>query len=257
MATVEEVASRVIELALDIEDEGAHYVWGSAGATPGGQEGSRMRPGAVDLVQPQSTDAANPAVFAACCRVENYYVCAGRYDPDRGGIEGGRRWNQGETDLEAYLSELRGQPEDEWEPYFDVYSPRRVVKAGKPGDIVWGEDCRDRRHFDCVGFVNYLYDAALAELTTRWAGKPWSMSIAQYKAESGLGATAAVSGGSLMEGDILTIGNHHIGLFAGDGDGSTDNPGRVVQAADTEMGVIVGDYKPQWDGMYRLSPAAL
>ena len=185
--------------------------------------------------------------------MQGYYVCAGRFDA----IEGGRRANPGDPDLEEYLAELRSVSQDDWWPFYDVFSPRRVIKNGAAGDLVWGEDCRYRRHFDCVGFVNYCYDIALLELTERWAESPWALSLTQYQADPVIAATTRVAPGALMAGDILTVGNHHIGLFAGDGDGSPGSPGTVVQAADTPVGVIYGNFQPGWDGWFRLSPAAL
>jgi NlpC/P60 family len=250
------VRERIIELATDFADDHCHYVWGACGATPGGQDGSRGRPGQVNLVTPARTDPANPAVFAACCGVDGMMVCAGRYDEANGGIEGGRPANPSDADLIAYLSGLDATDADSWEPYFDWFSPRIAIEKGKPPYLVWGEDCRDIRHFDCVGLVNYCYDTAMAELVPQWADRPWHLSIAQYN--DPISGTFPVSNGSLIAGDILTRGNHHIGLYVGDGDGSPDNPGTVVQAEQTSTGLQIRDYvSGTWDARRRLADGVL
>jgi hypothetical protein len=250
------VRERIIELATDFADEGCHYLWGACGATPNGNEGSRHRPNAVRLVNPAWTDPANPAIFAACCSVDGMNVCAGRYDESNGGIEGGRTANSWDPDLVTYLSELDALDVESWEPYFDYFTPRMVIEKGKAPYLVWGEECRDVRHFDCVGLVNYCYDTAMAEMVPQWADRHWHLSIAQYN--DPISGTYPVSDGSLIAGDILTRGNHHIGLYVGEGDGSPGNPGTVVQAEQTSTGLQVRDYvSPTWDARRRLADGLL
>ena len=69
--------------------------------------------------------------------------------------------------------------------------------------IVWGEDCRGVRHFDCVGFVNFVLN-----VTT---GQQWTFNISQY----GAGITSATSvplDSPPEDGDILVLGTEHIGF---------------------------------------------
>jgi hypothetical protein len=252
MADPADERNYIIELATGFAEDGCHYLWGACGATPGGSEGSRQRPGSVALVVPARTDPTNPAVFAAACAVDGMNVCAGRFDADHGGIEGGRPANPSDEDLITYLKGLADQDESAWEPYCDYFSPRMAIEKGKAPYLVWGEDCRDIRHFDCVGLVNYCYDTAMAERVSQWAGRNWQLSIDQYLSPNS--GTFAVSDGSLLAGDILTIGNHHIGLYVGDGDGGPDNLGTVVQAEQTSTGLQIRDYNPAtWTSRRRLA----
>ena len=77
-----------------------------------------------------------------------------------------------------------------------------------------GEDCVGRRHFDCIGFVNYCVAKVLA--------RPL-FGIAHYRSASTVGARI-VEDQSFMNGDILVKGRvdeddeddevNHIGIVA-------------------------------------------
>jgi hypothetical protein len=107
---------------------------------------------------PPRTDPADPAVFAAGCGGQ---VCGGRFDHARGGIAGGRVARRTDVDLLVYLAELASLPEDDWRPFFEFFSPRCPGSASEARRIVWGEDCRGRRHFDGVGLVNWCLEQAV------------------------------------------------------------------------------------------------
>ena len=72
-----------------------------------------------------------------------------------------------------YMDYLRNTPEQNWQPYREVVAAPR---AGNIGDNhlrpVWGEDCRNKRHFDCDSFVNYVL--------TKTTKKPWGFTQPQY-----------------------------------------------------------------------------
>ena len=58
---------------------GSHYLWGSAGATPGFTDGSLHLPGSVTIASP-SLDHNSPCVCAAQCHASGQnYVCAERF----------------------------------------------------------------------------------------------------------------------------------------------------------------------------------
>src|SRR5690348_12107598 len=103
MASIREKCDKTIQVAMSLV--GCHYLWGAAGATPGGSEGINRRPGSVALAAPR-TAPTNPAVFAAQCSVDGLHTCGGRWDASHGGIEGGRTASPSDQDLINYLDGL-------------------------------------------------------------------------------------------------------------------------------------------------------
>ena len=214
---------------------GSHYLWGSAGATPNGHDGAWYRLNSVGL-EPSSLDAAKPTVFAASCDVDGHFVCAGNFNK----LPGGRYADPRDWDLKNYLDML-GRLGDEsfWYPYYSRFTPR-VVKGKNVSNnnlIVWGEDCRYVRHFDCIGFVNHV----LSQTTN----PQWHYSIQQYSQGAG-GLTPVPLSDPPADGDILTRGVEHIGFLCADG--------HVVQAEEHSTGVH-GDeiYRAaRWDKRLRI-----
>ena len=242
-----DMIDRFGSLALSQVDAGAHYVWGSAGATPGGAEGTRRRPGDVFL-EPARLAPGSPSVFAAACSVSGRHVCAGRYQNEV--LGGGRPAAADDADLVAYLASLEDRDETEWEPYYELYTPR-VTDSGL---IVWGEDCRGRKHFDCVGLINWCAENAVDR---RY---PISYEISQW-ASNISGTKAVLLTEEIMHGDILIRSeppDHpfcHIGMLAIDP--LTGFQG-VVEAASSELGVIKTEgYNPERWTLRRRPTAAL
>ena len=113
--------------------------------------------------------------------------------------------------------------------------------------LVWGEDCRYVRHFDCIGFVNFVLS-----LTT---SQKWSFSISQYAAGNITGATSVPLDGPLMDGDILVRNTEHIAFLCADG--------RILQAQDHATSVHANEsylgqkdkddkMKTSWTGRFRV-----
>jgi len=207
---------------------GSHYLWGAAGATPQGQDGASYRPNSVYLAQ-SSLDPSSPCIFAAACDVQGHFVCAGAFKR----FPGGRAATRYDSDLQNYLASLNDYDSSaNWPCYYDVFTPRVVqgYNVAEKGTIVWGEDCRYRRHFDCIGFVNYVLSASTS--------RPWGYSIDQY-ANGITGAYAIDKDADLADADILIRGSEHIGLLGANG--------KVVQAEQASKGVH-GDspYDSSW-----------
>ncbi len=260
MAGKLDARQKVIDLARTFN--GSHYLWGSAGATPGFQDGSPHRPGSVSLARP-SLDPHSPCLNAAQCSVSGYYVCAGRCVKAHGPIvqpsDLTGRWN---LDLGDFLTTFRAEGwkvymlgyADEKRSYFLNLTPRVVIGSNiderYQGRIVWGEDCRWKRHFDCIGFINYVFNKTAPNIYSK--DKLWSANIEQWvnsTQEVNLDSPA-VPGDILFRGGVNkktgTMEYHHIALLAEDN--------YVVQAEQAVTGVH--DDSPyiakEWDFRRRL-----
>jgi hypothetical protein len=243
-----EKCERVVEVALSLV--GSHYVWGAAGATPGGSEGINRRRGSVDLVAAR-TSASNPAVFCAQCAVDGVHICGGRWDAGNGGIEGGRTANPSDQDLVAYLGGLDATAPEDWQPYYEYFTPRVQEGRTVQRQLVWGEDCRGKQHFDCIGFINYCIEVALDR------SRDIQASIQQWAAD--LSGTAGVAlTDTPYPGDILIkSGYKHIAFLVGDGTGDGDW-GQIVHAEQTSTGVLTRSFDPgAWAYRRRLTSAIL
>ncbi len=224
---------------------GCHYLNGSYGAYPRGEDGdgSPNRKGGVYLIaDPKRLDPTVDrektgfAVKAATMLTKGTQcVCAGSYAK----IPGGRTAKPSDPDLKNYLAKLGPDPKS-WPNFYEIYTPRRAYGQGQRGALVWGEDCTEIRHFDCISYVNYC----LWKLT----GSMTSFEIRHWKDEGAgadknrwvskvTGATVYRLGPSgtnptLQDGDIVAgtpQNSEHIGFVGSDG--------TVYQAQDTTMGV--------------------
>jgi hypothetical protein len=219
----------IIDYALQFL--GSHYLHGSCGDTPEYDDGVWYNTTSV-VIGPPSTDVNDPKIFAAQLhkdQVARYglYVCAGRFEK----IWGGRYAISTDPDLQEYLNSLEAKPQCLWEPFHLKFSPRTIRGAnigptwddpvGNNGRTVWGEDCRHKRHFDCVSFVNYV----LSYTTTR----KWGFAIVDYAKASADFFTEITKTDPAVAGDILLRGSTHIGFLA-----ANDH---VVQAQQHDAGV--------------------
>jgi hypothetical protein len=210
---------------------GSHYLWGAAGARPQENDGAWYRHGSVSL-DADAKSNEQPSVFAATCDVAGHYVCSGNFKhfmnhPDQNNGFNGGYAHASDKQLTDYLDTLRKLGSDSfWYPYQSRFTPR-VMKGQNLGNddnkIVWGEDCRYVRHFDCIGFVNFVLS-----LTT---GHKWAYSIQQY--QGGMtGATSVPFDDPPEDGDILVRdgqGEGHIAFLRADG--------QVLQAEDHSSSV--------------------
>ncbi len=214
---------------------GSHYLWGSGGAKPDVSDGAWYRAGSVTLVPPV-LDAMAPSVFAAQCSVDGLHICAGRYKK----IPGGRQTQAGIQDVRLYLDGLSQLPQSMWQPYYGVFTPRTVVGYTVDRKIVWGEDCRDKRHFDCISFINYV----LTNSTQPF----WNGSIEQFRTNSAI-TTAINMDDPPVPGDLVFHGNDHIAFLC--------ETGKVIQAQDHANGVHEDEtYHPvHWSDRRRIPDA--
>jgi hypothetical protein len=218
--------------------DGCHYLTGAAGATPGNADGAAYRRGEVGMAAP-SFDPKAPCIFAAESSILGHSICGGRWSTF------GRDARPSDWDLTHYLK----QQEEKYaqtrtlEPYYKYYTPRLTKTKGKSGQLAWGEDCRNKRHFDCIGLVNYLL-SSVCDMKKSYKEKGFSADILQHK-----GSTKRIALDAPSEaGDILYkkmmnpdgSSHDHIGLLLMDD--------TVIQAEQTSVGVTIKPYKGTgWD----------
>jgi hypothetical protein len=242
-------AQRAADLAVAQVADRAHVLPGAGGARPGQSDGTLLRPAGVTLV-PGRTDPADPAVFAAHC---GEHVCGGRFDQTNGGIAGGRPARRTDIDLLVYLAELASRPVDDWQPFFEFFSPRCLDSEATGRRIVWGEDCRGRRHFDAAGLVSWCLEQAVD------ARYPITFDATTWASDADGTATVPLTDPP-RPGDIVlsaqTDRDTTIGILVGSG--REDAPGGlsdVVFAEGTAVGVVRRPFSPaRWTR--RLRPTA-
>ncbi|MEQ9406625.1 MAG: NlpC/P60 family protein [Fuerstiella sp.] len=169
----------VIQVARRVEQSGAHYLTYTFGAMPGQADGitGRFLSLVNDLNWP--TLAVKTAEF-------NHLRCVGRYAKVNGERQN-RPTSRPPTsgDLAVWLESARGAPE--FGPLHEqpqlirnripgirgVFYPRRHVihrshcpsrqeeDTCSPNFVYLGESCVGKLHFDCVGFICYVFTEAL------------------------------------------------------------------------------------------------
>lgn len=237
---------------------GSHYLTGATGAIPDGYGGNPARERGVASA-PLSFDPKKPCIHAAETAFIGKSVCAGRYQS----FAGGRTVTDPDV-MAKYLQqeEERYKKSGKVECFYEYYTPRIPWLKGNAGGAVWGEDCRGKRHFDCVGLVNYLL-TMVCNLGATFGRIGFSADIElHYNATKKVQMDAPPVSGDLLF-PIKTIvppapADHpetkeekaarlkkatpaanlgHIAVLLGNG--------QVVQAADPGRGVIIGAYHPK------------
>jgi hypothetical protein len=219
---------QIANLAMTQVMAGGHYLEGARGAVPGTTHLERT----VTLKDDPLWDTLR--VHAAANSLQ---TCYGRWH-----AAGGYLFQPGSTQLaklKEYVAANKSKAMSSW-PHFEKTGmfPRRLGAAGS--SIALGDDCRGKRHFDCIGFIYWV----LHEIAP--AG-PWkNFGIANYaRTESTywdhLGPLTFTG---LKYGDIVTRpaqSPHHIGFI------SLNN--KVVHAKMEGSGVVMEDYSTTaWPG---------
>jgi hypothetical protein len=171
MALTDSVRLAIVKFALDQEAAGAHYLWGSAGEIPDTTDSpTASNSRKAVFMEPSRLTPSNPSVMAAKATDGGAHVCAGRYHNIKGG--GGRTFSPADRDLIDYLKSLGGIPEASWQPFCGKFTPRIMSGSTVETEMVWGEQCKGIRHFDCVGFINWCFSMG--------SNSQYQYSMAQY-----------------------------------------------------------------------------
>lgn len=211
-------------VALARTQIGAHYLRRGHGHIPSVSNSSTadIYPGVTQnyvYYRDNQPNSSPPIMFAARSMMHHVeYVCGGRnhYWADPTLPPGGTRRER----LNAYLSD----PHRLNHPHGHLW-PRPFENIGDPG-TVWGECCLGKRHFDCVGFVNWCFWKVLGR--SRVLGNH-RINVEQWQ-NSGLTNRTPVPRNELQPADILIRGTHHIGIYAGNG--------TVIEAKGRDFGVV-------------------
>jgi len=245
MADEDLVKQAIIDLARQQVDDGAHYLWGTAGNCPGESNGASYRPSHARLYanRPDLDAAAKaaaypgepyvPTLFAAWVNSSDKgkIVCAGRC-----AVEEVQAMDLActITVAEALKLTLRKMTKEQLEEFqensvlpYNYRWPRPNGSLGVAAGVttVWGESCVGVRHFDCIGLVNYCFSTVL---NCVWQRGIESFTNAAKRAAGGYVEVSPISSGQAC--DIVTRDSEHIGLVT--------NLGTVIEASETSVGLL-------------------
>lgn len=229
---------QIVQLAR--RQVGEHYLWGGRGEIPGGGTACSLPARNVSMA-PDSFDQHAPIVRTAIHPLFNAY-CAGRW----GTKSGGRPFDPRDTDLINYLEQQKFKPPERVQDYFG-FTPRKV-SGGQYTDIalVWGEPCNGKRHFDCVGFLNWILSNAfgsafvwnISDYRTRYASQNQHFDLVAERFNP--------QSHKLLPGDIAVSGTEHIGFVV--------SPNELVEAMDARHGVVLSALPARIVGWLVLRP---
>ncbi len=269
---------------------GSHYLWGSTGATPYVGGGAFYRvPRKDDLlsvpvtIAPPSLEPRSPCVGAAQCNASGHYVCAGRFRKAGGSLITNfadpalldflrdcnvtDRQVENKHDVLKQVTFVSRRADADWQSLFakrltprvilgdgvqDTFGNREIIT----GRAVWGEDCTNVRHFDCLGFIHYV----LNHITKKYFNSPnlWAGAISDYvrNTEEVDKSDPPVAGDLVFRGapskkDPKEMSWEHIGFLAANG--------KVVQAEMAVTGVHADEVYngANWTARRRLPDSAL
>jgi hypothetical protein len=257
------VSEEVLRLKQQLIDQarnqvGAHYLWSTAGNTPGNKDGAwyrslkaELHPNIPDLepVSPDRFAAASkfrvqaPMLFTGYAATSDFglLACTGRAAmitaplalADMNSNLGralALKW-KGLTDKQVEELQQNAATPDS----FRWPRPNSSLNNGSlHRSTVWGESCVDVRHFDCIGFVNWC----LSEVLTH----PVHYGIPNF-VSGVVGKKIPIANAGIA--DIVTIGAEHIGFVS--------EAGTVIEARDATSGVVEQQFSPaRWTQCLRL-----
>jgi len=250
----------VIGPAREQANAGAHYLWSAAGNTPGNSDGAFYRPSKVQLhenvpeetsssagVQPKSAPFT-PMLFAGFAHTSDQGTlsCAGRaalvgdlefalkkFEENKGAGLG--------PALALKVKDLSAEQIGELQENMltlDLYRwprPNGIISNNNnQRSTIWGESCVDKRHFDCIGFINWCLSTGLQ--------KHVHYGIPNFT-NGAVGSAVPVHKAQL--GDIVTVGAEHIGIVS---ENST-----VIEAKDPAHGGVESPLDlTRWKQCFRL-----
>lgn len=255
---VDQTKQEFIDTAREQADNGAHYLWSTAGNTPGNKDGAWYRPLKANLhdnvpdLAGLTLSAATistkygvhaPMLFAAYASTSDFglLVCTGRAAAITTPLALGNMDANLRKAFDLKWKDLTDDQLDELKRNSSRVGDYRWPRANSSlrnnslhHSTVWGESCVDVRHFDCIGFVNWCLSEVLNQHI--------QYGIGNFVARS-VGTVIPVS--KAAPGDIVTIGADHIGIVS-------ENK-TVIEAKDAVNGVVEGPFSAAaWTQCFRL-----
>lgn len=235
----EAIRLMIIATAAQQAALGAHYINGADGGisgknAPGEAGGGLSANRKILLLEDHTWEGL--AVHAA---MYGKSVCKGRY-----GAVGGKKFIANQPDFDAlkyaYMEELKLLPLGDGKPFAGTgLYPRRG--RSMVGDTIYlGEDCRNKRHFDCISFVNWVLTVVLQRLI--WYAEQ------DYFAGKKLGVKPlAATHTPLMNADIavrIDGDGEHIGFLTAEG--------KMIHARYPEAGVQITGFAMPKDNFTKI-----
>lgn len=247
----------VIEEARKQTQMGAHYMWGGAGNTPGQSDGAWYRsdhvklhenvPNLDDPDQKPAGDSTRihvPTLFAAYVNSSDQGVlaCAGRAAQYTGDMPTSvpARFDLKLKNLTPDQIEELAQKSENLDTYRWPRPNGNLYTNDASHSTVWGESCIGKRHFDCIGFVNWCLSTTLQ--------KHVQYGIPNFTGDPAKGVKASfkeVAFSQMRPCDIVTIGAEHIGIVS--------ELRTVIEAKDSANGVVESGFgSSRWKQCFRL-----
>jgi hypothetical protein len=205
---------------------GSHYLMGADGGLPtssGGCDGLYKRN--IQLLNVNKPDS----IAIETAKYDNR-LCHGRLEK-----VGGFKMNLGKKENLHY--------------YLDQYCPEYTWSYGlTPRSLDWttvmiAESCKDRRHFDCIFFVNWVITKALMKTT----GPTYDIKQWTKIAPAHVFTKSQITTDEIQDGDIfinLDSSPKHIGFFL--------KGGMRIHASGADRGVIQNGYSKEFTHVARL-----
>jgi hypothetical protein len=198
-ADVADARRRIVEKARELLREGGHFLIGAMGDMPGSANGHANRLAytkPITVIDEHHSTRLGPAVNAAWCSTGRHGTlgCMGRPGKVKIPLDAIPAGSAKGATIASYAEAIKRMRDAEvpihrW-PAFEVYEtskakfdaahsfadfdlilitttatgrqfPRRVLPGG-PFHL--GESCTGRRHYDCIGFVNYVLSKVVSPL---------------------------------------------------------------------------------------------
>jgi hypothetical protein len=218
---------------------GAHYINGSDGGIPGmnaaGEAGGGLSASRkIYLLEDYSWEKL--AVHAA---IYGGRMCQGRYS-----AVGGRKFMPGTAELkklkDEYVPGIAGKAPATVKAFpGSMLFPRRG--RSQPGDTIYlGEDCRSKRHFDCISFVNWVLTTVVGRLV-------WYSEKDYFAGTKMSGQILDAKHTPLKNGDIgvrIVGKQEHIGFLT--------SSGQMIHARNPERGVQVSGFEMEKDSFTKI-----
>ena len=242
----------IVTTAMTEVNLSSHYLKGADGGVPGGPSGLVRTPRLIENL----TIGENFGVHG--CE-QGYFPCRGRWSLIT--AQGGRQFKKPSHDrdvlLPQYLDALKaaGFPSSSCKSFENTGLFPRFS-----GDYLFlGEDCRNKRHFDCEGFIAWVLVKAVGKDAGVWRqGVAWyqkggggrlkifKAQGARYVAESD---GEVINRNDILDGDIVIRkpnkwGGEHIAFACARGTA-------VLEASGKDRGVQRSTYQSNWTELAR------